>query len=112
MENNLIRAFWCGTVSLAFIGLCATPSHAQSGTEIFKGKCAVCHGPDAKGQGPMGKSLHVPDLTSPEVQKQSDAELADTITKGKNKMPAYGDKLSKEQIGQLVAYVRDLAKKK
>jgi cytochrome c6 len=102
MKNDVIRAFWCAPVLLAFIGLCASPSHAQSGAEIFKGKCAVCHGPDAKGQGPMGKSLQVPDLTSADVQKQSDTELTEAITKGKNKMPPYGDKLSNEQIWQLV----------
>jgi len=37
------------------------------------------------------------------VQKQSDAKLTEVITKGKNKMPAYDGKLSKEQIAQLVA---------
>jgi len=36
--------------------------------------------------------------------------LKTIITKGKDKMPAYADKLSKEQIDKLVAYVRDLAK--
>jgi mono/diheme cytochrome c family protein len=59
----------------------------------------------------MGKTLHARDLTSDEVQKQSDAELAEVITKGKNKMPAYGEKLSKVQIAELVAYIRELAKK-
>ena len=33
------------------------------------------------------------------------------IAKGKDKMPAYDAKLSKEQIDKLVAYIRDLAKK-
>jgi len=71
----------------------------------------MCHGPDGKGEVPMGKKLNVPSLVSSDVQNQSDAQLTDAITKGKNKMPAYDGKLTKEQIGQLVAYVRELGKK-
>ena len=49
------------------------------------------------------------DLT--EVQKQSAAELTQTIAKGKNKMPAYDGKLTKDEIAQLAAYVKGMAKK-
>jgi mono/diheme cytochrome c family protein len=42
------------------------------------------------------------------VQKQSDAELTDTITKGKDKMPPFGEKLKPEEIKELVAYIRTL----
>lgn len=59
----------------------------------------------------MGQTLKIPDLHSEDVQKLSDAELTQIVTKGKNKMPAYEGKLSKEQIAQLVGFVRDLAKK-
>jgi len=45
------------------------------------------------------------------VQSQSDAQLTDIVAKGKNKMPAYDGKLTKEQIGQVVAYIRELGKK-
>jgi mono/diheme cytochrome c family protein len=41
----------------------------------------------------------------------SDEELETVITKGKNKMPAFEGKLKKEQIVELVAYIRELAKK-
>lgn len=113
MKRTLIRVFCFSMVSAALLLLCATPSHAQSaGETLFKGKCAMCHGPDGKGEVSMGKTLKVRDLTSADVQKQTDAELTEGITKGKGKMPAYGEKLSKEQIGQLVAYIRTLAKKK
>ena len=49
----------------------------------------------------MGKELAVPSLSAPEVQNQSDAQLTEAISKGKNKMPAYDGKLSKEQIASL-----------
>src|SRR3982074_3008657 len=41
----------------------------------FQTKCAMCHGPDGAGS-EAGKSLNVPDLRSPEVQKLPDADLA------------------------------------
>lgn len=44
--------------------------------------------------------------------KQIGAELTGVLTNGKNKMPAYKGKLDDGQINQLVAFVRDLAKKK
>ena len=73
----------------------------------FKAKCAMCHGADGS-----GKALKLRELGSPEVQKQSDAELNDIVTKGKNKMPAFGKSLKPDEVSGLVAYVRDLAKKK
>jgi mono/diheme cytochrome c family protein len=88
-----------------------SPTEASKGQELFKGKCAGCHGPDGKGQTSMGKMLKLKDLGSAEVQKLSDAELHDTIAKGKKPMPAYEGQLKKEQIDDLVAYLRDLGKK-
>ena len=59
----------------------------------------------------MGKKLGVRNLASAEVQSQSDAQLAEVVTKGKNKMPAYDGKLKSDEIKELVAYVRELAAK-
>ncbi|MGB9464727.1 MAG: cytochrome c [Candidatus Acidiferrum sp.] len=99
-----------GTIGLIlFLG---SPARAQeTGESLFKAKCAMCHGPDGAGKTPMGQAMKIPDLHSEDVQKRSDAELNQIVTKGKNKMPAYEAKLSKEQITQLVGFVRDLAKK-
>jgi mono/diheme cytochrome c family protein len=99
-----------GVVAVAI--LFAAPLRADGDAAgLFKTKCAVCHGPDGKGEVPMGKKLGARDLTSADVQKQSDAQLTEVVTKGKNKMPPYEGKLSKEQIAQLVAYIREIAKK-
>ena len=83
----------------------------ETGGSLFKGKCAMCHGPDGAGKTAMGEKLKIPDLQSADVQKKSDADLKAVINKGKEKMPAYETKLSKEQIDNLVAYIRELAKK-
>ena len=89
----------------------STPLAAQDGPTLYKTKCAMCHGADGKGETPMGKKLNIRDLGSPEVQKQTDAELTTTITKGKGKMTPFATKLTAEQIGQLVAHIRGLGKK-
>jgi hypothetical protein len=51
------------------------------------------------------------DFTSDDVQKQSDAQLAAVIAKGKGKMPSYDGKLKDTEVTGLVAYIRGLAKK-
>lgn len=86
---------------------------ADDSADVYKTKCAVCHAPDGGGESAMGKKLGAKDLRSDEVQKKSDAELNDLITSGVGKtMPAYKGKLTAEQIKGLVAYIRELAKKK
>jgi mono/diheme cytochrome c family protein len=96
-------------VSLALWG---TPAAADDAAATYKAKCAMCHGADGKGDTPMGKKLGLRDLASPEVQKMSDDELTGIITKGKNKMPAYENKMSAAQIKDVVTYIRQLAKGK
>ena len=84
---------------------------AEDAATIFKTKCAVCHGADGSGGTAQGKALKVRDLRSAEVQKMTDAQMAEIITKGKNKMPALGKNFSQDQIKQLVALIRGMAKK-
>ncbi|MFZ0478578.1 MAG: cytochrome c [Terriglobales bacterium] len=71
----------------------------------YKG-CAMCHGANGEGKAAM-KTV---DFGSADVQKSSDAELTDTITKGKGKMPAYDGKLTKDQISDIVKWIRTLKK--
>ncbi len=81
---------------------------AKEGSSIFESKCFACHGKDAKGQTAMGKTLKIRDLHSAEVQKQTKEELTKIIEDGKGKMPAYKGKLSKDQINDLVDYIKSL----
>jgi mono/diheme cytochrome c family protein len=107
---HILRA---GFLAAAVLSLLAVPLHAQGdGAALFKTKCAACHGADGSGDTAMGKTLKIRDLRSADVQKQTDAELTEITTNGKGKMPAYKGKLTDDQIKQLVAAIRDLAKKK
>ena len=112
MKLNLVRFLGQSVVIVGLITLSTGLSQAESaGGSLFKAKCAACHGAVGKGEVPVGKQLGAHDLTSTEVQSQSDAQLTDVVTKGKNKMPSYGGKLSKEQIGELIEHIRELGKK-
>ena len=86
------------------------PDSAASIT-TFRTKCAMCHGPDGSGS-EVGKSMNVPDLRSPAVQKVPDAELAQIISDGKGGMPPFKNSLSTDQVHSLVAHIRSLRGKK
>lgn len=88
------------------------PADATAGEATYKSKCAMCHGPDGSGDTMMGKKMKLKDLRSPEVQKQTDGEIATVIAKGKSPMMAYEKQLDKAKIDDLVAFLRELAKKK
>jgi cytochrome c6 len=79
-------------------------AHAQDASQaLYKSKCAMCHGAD-------GKKVSGHDLSSADIQKQSDPDLAGVITNGKPpKMPAYKS-LKPEEVSGLVAYIRTLKK--
>src|SRR5437879_2595870 len=84
-------------------------SAASSAT--FRTKCAMCHGPDGSGS-EVGKSMNVPDLRSPAVQKLPDGQLAQIISDGKSGMPSFKNSLSEDEIHSLVSYIRSLHQKK
>ena len=107
MKSLIIRSF---VVVLALAFAFSTKSVAADAAADFKAKCATCHGASSAGDTAMGKTLKLRDLGSADVQKESDADLNSAITNGKNKMPKYDGKLTKDQISDLVKYIRTLKK--
>lgn len=78
---------------------------------FYAEKCALCHADDGKGNAQM-KLKDMPNFTNAAWQKkETDEEFAKMIKEGKKPMPAFGDKLTDEQVKALVAYVRAFAKK-
>lgn len=104
------RTILAAVLMLMVAGLATTRAMAAGAEDLYKSKCAMCHGPDGSGDTTMGKKYNIRDLRSADVQKESDAQLEEIITKGKNKMPSYDGKLTKDQIKDLVAYIRTLKK--
>jgi mono/diheme cytochrome c family protein len=81
-------------------------SAEADGIADYKAKCASCHGADGKGATPVGKAMKLRDLSSPEVQSQTDDELLTVIAKGKGKMPGYESTLGADRCKVLVAFIR------
>jgi len=89
----------------------AGAAESNTSASTFAQRCAACHAADGSGATVVGKSAHIPDLRSPQVQNQSDTDVEKIIANGKGTMPAFGTSLSNDEIHGLVLYVRGLAKK-
>jgi len=119
MERSVVKLKLAG-VALAGVALvmiifgpvtsvATVPEDAATAT-LFKTKCAICHGADGSGNTTKGKELKLKSLRSPEVQKLTDDQLFQTITKGKDKMPSFEKSLGADQRKALVAYIRTFKK--
>lgn len=104
------RIFQASLVILAITFAMSISAFADATADVYKAKCASCHGADGKGDTPAGKGMKVKDLASDDVQKMSDADLTAAIEKGKKPMPGYEGKIPKEQIDGLVKWIRTLKK--
>ncbi|MFZ1131128.1 MAG: cytochrome c [Terriglobales bacterium] len=97
-------------LALILLALLSTFTVAETGADVYKTRCSACHGATGAGDTMLGRNLKIRPLASDDVQKQSDDELATVIGKGRNKMPPYDRKLSKDQIAEVVKYIRSLKK--
>src|SRR6202023_800197 len=93
-------------VTLCCVGLPSGMQAQSDPAKIFKTNCVQCHGANGSGDTAAGKAFHAKDLRSAEVQKQTDAELAEVMTKGRGKMPALGAKIKPGDISKLVGCLR------
>jgi cytochrome c6 len=106
----LLPRFTSASLSLIALALFSTYTFAAGAADIYKTKCSACHAANGAGDTMLGENLKLRSLASPEVQNQSDDALASIISKGKNRMPGYGRKLSPQQISEVVKYMRTLKK--
>jgi cytochrome c5 len=94
------------------VALAASAGGSDPAAVNFEMHCATCHAPNGSGDTAVGKSVKIPDLRSPAVQSQSDAQLAEIIANGKGAMPPFKSNLSTDEIDALVKHVHQLAKTK
>ena len=85
-------------------------AHNSVAAQLGKPKfavCAACHGPEGKGM----EALGAPNLTDKVwLHGWGEAAIVSIINSGKNNvMPAFGERLSAEQIHVLAAYVKSLS---
>lgn len=109
-KSRILAVFLFGGLLVLGLTLYAKSSHPSS---LFMEYCARCHGKDGRANTPKGKKLGARDFTDAEWQaEESDADLIEIVTKGGEDMPAFGKKLTREQIEGLVKQdVRGFARK-
>src|SRR5437660_4898453 len=116
MRKSVPQNLLAAVLAIATLfGSAASPGFGQaansSAADTYKTNCVSCHAADGRGSS-VGKSLHAADFHSSQVQEQSDAQLVDVISQGRSNMPAFGSRLSKDQIGALAKYIRTFRKVK
>ena len=86
----------------------ATPDELGTARLTYAKHCATCHGVNGEGgTGEVdGKKIKAPPLASGHALKHSDDDFVKQISKGGDGMPAFGDKLSANDIGALVRFMR------
>jgi cytochrome c6 len=94
---SVIIIFQCSYTNLSGI-----VTDSNKGKEIFESKCVKCHGADGT-KGKWGaKNL--------QVSKLSDSDMKTIITNGKRIMPAWGQRLSDDEMLFVIDYVKTLRK--
>ena len=92
--------------------LSPTDEVVSQGQEVFLGSCAQCHGPDARGDSDLGRSMNPPamDLSSSHVQHWSDAELFWIIQNGVRLtgMPSWKSSISDNDTWKLALFIHNL----
>ncbi len=82
------------------------------GKKVYTDKCLKCHGEKGRGDGPRAYDLSKKpaDYTDKEkMSKFTDADLKKVVKEGKKPMPAFGAKLSDEDIDGVITYIRTFA---
>jgi mono/diheme cytochrome c family protein len=111
ISASLLMLFVGLTVAVTSIARANPAPDSADAVATFRTKCVMCYVPDGAGS-QVGKSMNVPDLRAPEVQRLPDAQLAQIISDGKGGMPPFKSSLSEDQIHSLVAHIRTAACKK
>lgn len=89
------------------------PGDAKNGQSIYVQHCQRCHGAKGKGDGPDAASLSIkpPSFLSPESRTHTDDEFLAILVWGTVYSPMHGywDRLTREEMQDVVAYIRTLA---
>jgi mono/diheme cytochrome c family protein len=89
----------------------ASGSSVNRGKRLFQSYCVTCHGPQGRGDGPVGASL-IPkpaDLTAM-AGAHKDGDFAWKIATGRGAMPGWKSVLKENQIWDLVNFIQTLKK--
>ena len=79
------------------------------GDTLYQTFCAVCHGVNGDGQGPVGVRLGAASLLTDKAKGYPDGYLYSLVRYGRGVMPGYGDKIHRQRDRwAVVNYLRQL----
>lgn len=93
---------------------------ARKGAEVFQMYCVPCHGANGEGDGPLARGLATPPRSFRDgdwLAARGDGEIERYILDGgavhaQPMMPSWMSVLRREDVAQVVAYIRQLQGKK
>jgi mono/diheme cytochrome c family protein len=97
--------------AFAGAGRLSAQQAAETPAQLYGRTCAACHGATGVPAPAMATSMGIPNFADAHgVAAKPDSVLATSIRAGKAKMPAYGTRLSADQIHGLVTYIKSLSR--
>ena len=96
--------------------LAAWSVHAADAVALWDKHCTSCHAKDGSGDTRMGKKVNVKDYRDPKVQEglnddQGIKALKEGLTeKGQQRMKPFADKITDEEIRELIKHLRGFKK--
>ena len=103
-NNNVTRVSTSTPAPLAT----TTPDELAFARANYAKHCVECHG--VEGNGGLveveRKKIKVPSLKEGHALKHTDDDFVEQINEGEEEMPAFKDKLSPNEIDQLVRFIR------
>jgi mono/diheme cytochrome c family protein len=102
---TMMKRFFAMTVPAILVTGVAMAGDAKKGQEVFENSaCMGCHNTDTdekRGNAPALKALY-------KKEGVTEAKVIDKIKKGGNGMPPYEEQLEKEDMENLLAYLKTL----
>ena len=119
-----IRIFllcWLLSLSVCYVSCCLAAANPQRGSRIYQQFCTPCHGQEGNGRGPRARNeaLQPPPRDHTNgfyMNMQTDVRLYKVISQGgkannlSHVMPQWKHILSDDDIFDIIAYIRTLAK--
>ena len=109
--GEIMKKVILAVLVIAFALFLALPNLSWAQEDVYKAKCASCHGADGKGTA-AGLKMGAPAFSSPTVQSATEAQLVDYIENGgpqKKATHAFANRgVSAADAAKLAAYVKTL----
>ena len=87
--------------------IAVSPESLTRGEVVYRSSCQRCHGDYGMGDGPDAAALNVrPVSLRHATRHHNDGELSYMIRTGRGPMPAWQDKLSQDELWDLINYIR------